>query len=154
MCMLCHRCFLFHLRMCNLCFFFLLFCSKCWRDQLIQLLPSKLGSCLPQGTHPCIYYLKRKRKKLLLRAWMYLARKYKTATGSVVRAVDCNAGGRRFDSRGRTNTQGLQITEKWRNCLFSQCRSKVRFIGRWGAITSAESAGCYGAPGSCSPGRF
>ena len=28
------------------------------------------------------------------------------------RALDCRAGGRRFDSRGRTNTQGLKITEK------------------------------------------
>ena len=31
---------------------------------------------------------------------------------SVGRALDCRAGGRRFDSRGRTNTQGLKITEK------------------------------------------
>ena len=27
------------------------------------------------------------------------------------RAHDCRAGGRGFDSRGRTNTQGLKITE-------------------------------------------
>ena len=31
---------------------------------------------------------------------------------SVGRALDCRAGGRGFDSRGRTNTQGLKITEK------------------------------------------
>ena len=31
---------------------------------------------------------------------------------AVVRALDCRAGGRGFDSRGRTNTQGLKITEK------------------------------------------
>ena len=31
---------------------------------------------------------------------------------SVGRALDCKAGGRGFDSRGRTNTQGLKITEK------------------------------------------
>ena len=31
---------------------------------------------------------------------------------SVGRAFDCRAEGRGFDSRGRTNKQGLQITEK------------------------------------------
>ena len=31
---------------------------------------------------------------------------------SVGRVLDCRAGGRGFDSRGRTNTQGLKITEK------------------------------------------
>jgi len=31
---------------------------------------------------------------------------------SVGRAIDCRTGGRGFDSRGRTNTQGLKITEK------------------------------------------
>ena len=31
---------------------------------------------------------------------------------SVERVVDYRAGGRGFDSRGRTNTQGLKITEK------------------------------------------
>ena len=35
-------------------------------------------------------------------------------TSSVGRALDCRAGGRGFDSRGRTNTQGLKITVKWR----------------------------------------
>ena len=33
-------------------------------------------------------------------------------TRSVGRALDCRAGGRGFDSRGWTNTQGLKITEK------------------------------------------
>ena len=33
-------------------------------------------------------------------------------TSSVGRALYCRAGGRGFDSRGRTNTQGLKITEK------------------------------------------
>ena len=28
------------------------------------------------------------------------------------RALDCRGGGRGFDSRGRTNTQGLKIAEK------------------------------------------
>ena len=31
---------------------------------------------------------------------------------SVGRALDCRAGGRGFDFRGRTNTQGFKITEK------------------------------------------
>ena len=31
---------------------------------------------------------------------------------SVRRALDCRAGGRGFDSQGRTSTQGLKITEK------------------------------------------
>ena len=31
---------------------------------------------------------------------------------SVGRAPDCPAEGRGFDSRGRTNTQGLTVTEK------------------------------------------
>ena len=30
----------------------------------------------------------------------------------LVERVDCRAGGRGFDSWGRTNTQGLKITEK------------------------------------------
>ena len=36
---------------------------------------------------------------------------------SVGRAFDCRAGGRGFDSRDRTNTQGVKITEKWRYFL-------------------------------------
>ena len=31
---------------------------------------------------------------------------------SVGRALDCRAGGRGINSRGRTNTQGLKIVEK------------------------------------------
>ena len=31
---------------------------------------------------------------------------------SVDKALDCKVEGRGFDSRGRTNTQGLKITEK------------------------------------------
>ena len=34
-------------------------------------------------------------------------------------ALDCRAGGRRFDFRCWTNTQGLKITEKWRHSLCS-----------------------------------
>ena len=33
-------------------------------------------------------------------------------TSSVGRALDCRTEGRGFDSRGRTNTQGLKISEK------------------------------------------
>ena len=42
-----------------------------------------------------------------------------TAVGlnSVGRVLDCKAGGRRFNSRGWTNTQGVRITEQWRYCL-------------------------------------
>ena len=36
---------------------------------------------------------------------------------SVGRAFDFGAGGRGFNSQGRTNTQGLKITEKWRYFL-------------------------------------
>ena len=36
---------------------------------------------------------------------------------SVGRALDCGAGGRGFDSRDWTNTQGLKIAEEWR-CFF------------------------------------
>ena len=38
--------------------------------------------------------------------------KIKGRISSVGRALDYRAGGRGFDSRGRTNTQGLKITEK------------------------------------------
>ena len=36
---------------------------------------------------------------------------------SVGRALDCRAEGRGFDSLGRTNTQGLKITEKINECI-------------------------------------
>ena len=36
---------------------------------------------------------------------------------SVGRALNYRVGGRGFDSLGRTNTQGLKTTEKWRYCL-------------------------------------
>ena len=37
---------------------------------------------------------------------------YRGRFSSVGGALDCRAGGRGFDSRGRTNTQGLKVTEK------------------------------------------
>ena len=39
---------------------------------------------------------------------------YQGRISSVGRALDCRAGGRGFDSRGQTITQGPKITEKWR----------------------------------------
>ena len=42
---------------------------------------------------------------------------YCSRISSVGRALDCRAGGRRFDSWDWTNTQGLKITEKWMYCL-------------------------------------
>ena len=41
-------------------------------------------------------------------------------TSLVGRVLDCSVGGHGFDSRGRTNTQYLKITEKRR---FSLCRT-------------------------------
>ena len=41
--------------------------------------------------------------------YMYNA---KSRISSVGRVLDCRTGGRGFDSRGQTNTQGLKITEK------------------------------------------
>ena len=38
---------------------------------------------------------------------------------SVGRALDCRAGGRGFDSRGRTNTQGLKTTENSEGTSFA-----------------------------------
>ena len=37
---------------------------------------------------------------------------FRRMTAVSVERVDCRAGGRRFDSWGRTNTQGLKITAK------------------------------------------
>ena len=37
---------------------------------------------------------------------------HRRGISSVGRALDCREGGRGFDCRGRTNTQGLKITEK------------------------------------------
>ena len=37
---------------------------------------------------------------------------YRGRTSSVGRVLDCRVGGRGFDSRGRTDTQGHKVTEK------------------------------------------
>ena len=48
---------------------------------------------------------------------------------SIGRALDCRAGGRGFDSRGRTNTQGLKITEKWRYFLCTASGETFAWLG-------------------------
>ena len=45
---------------------------------------------------------------------------------SVGRALDCRAGGRGFDSRDRTNAQGLKITEKMKVLLLLCKRPDLR----------------------------
>ena len=52
-------------------------------------------------------------KRLLMKYYQFLR------NVSVGRALYCRTGGRGFDSRGRTNTQGLKITEKWRYWTFA-----------------------------------
>ena len=42
---------------------------------------------------------------------------YRDSTSTIGRALDCRARGRGFESRDRTITQGLKITEKWRYSL-------------------------------------
>ena len=41
---------------------------------------------------------------------------------SLGRVLDCRAGGRGFDSRGRTNINGHKMTEKWRYCAPLPCK--------------------------------
>ena len=48
---------------------------------------------------------------------------------SVGRAFDCRAGGRGFDSRGRTITQGLKMTEKWRYFLCTASGETFGWLG-------------------------
>ena len=48
---------------------------------------------------------------------------------SVGRAFDCRAGGRGFDSRGRTITQGLKMTEKWRYFLCTASGETFAWLG-------------------------
>ena len=48
---------------------------------------------------------------------------------SVGRALDCRAGGRGFDSRGRTITQGLKMTEKWRYFLCTASGETFAWLG-------------------------
>ena len=45
------------------------------------------------------------------------------------RAFDCRAGGRGFDSRGRTITQSLKITEKWRYFLCTASGETFAWLG-------------------------
>ena len=48
---------------------------------------------------------------------------------SVGRAFDCRAEGRGFDSRGRTITQGLKTTEKWRYFLCTASGETFAWLG-------------------------
>ena len=48
---------------------------------------------------------------------------------SVGRALDCTAGGCGFDSRGRTNTQGLKLTEKWGYSLCAASGKTFAWLG-------------------------
>ena len=48
---------------------------------------------------------------------------------SVGRVFDCRAGGRGFDSRGRTITQGLKMTEKWRYFLCTASGETFAWLG-------------------------
>ena len=48
---------------------------------------------------------------------------------SVGRAFDCRTGGRGFDSRGRTITQGLKMTEKWRYFLCTASGETFAWLG-------------------------
>ena len=52
-------------------------------------------------------------KRLLMKYYQFLR------NVSVGRALYCRTGGRGFDSRGRTKTQGLKITGKWRYLTFA-----------------------------------
>ena len=47
----------------------------------------------------------------------------------LVERVDCRAGGRGFDSRGQTNTQGLKITKKWSHSLCSASSKTFAWLG-------------------------
>ena len=53
----------------------------------------------------------------------------KNRISSVGRALDCGAGGHGFDSRGRTNTQDLTVTEKWRYSLCSASGWTFAWLG-------------------------
>ena len=60
------------------------------------------------------------RKKLSPEVWEKMSSfSNRGRISSVGRALDCRAGGRGFNSRDRTNTQGLafEMTEKWRYYL-------------------------------------
>ena len=48
---------------------------------------------------------------------------------SVGRAFDCRTGGRGFESRGRTITQGLKMTEKWRYFLCTASGETFAWLG-------------------------
>ena len=47
----------------------------------------------------------------------------------VGRAFDCGAGGRGFDCQGRTITQGLKMTERWRYFLCTASGETFAWLG-------------------------
>ena len=47
---------------------------------------------------------------------------------SVGRVLECRVGGRKFNSRGQTNTQDLKMTEKWRYYL---CVARMHDHVKW-----------------------
>ena len=57
---------------------------------------------------------------------------------SVGRALDCRAGGRGFDSLGRTISEGLNITEKWRYSLCTPTGETFAWLG-WPRKMAAPS---------------
>ena len=56
--------------------------------------------------------LAKKKNKQTNKQTINLLKPTRGRISSVGRAPDCRVGGRGFDSRGRTNTQSLKITEK------------------------------------------
>ena len=60
---------------------------------------------------------------------------------SVGIALDCRAGGRGFDSRDRTNTQGLKITEKWRYSLCTASGWTFAWLGWPGKMAVPSRVG-------------
>ena len=77
---------------------------------------------IPIFQRPCMLSAAQNSPLLLLfRLWIF----YKincSRISSVSSRLDCGARGHGYDSQGRTNTQGLKITEKWRYFL---CPVKV-----------------------------
>ena len=58
----------------------------------------------------------------------------------VGRALDCRAGGVGFDFPNRNNTQGLEITEKWRYCLCCASGTETCALFGWPCKMAVPSA--------------
>ena len=81
-----------------------------WDVDSVAVVVARLSSLLKLSTQPS-------GKSVSLHR-MYKP-EFSSRVSSVGRAFDCRVGSRGFDSWGRTNTQGLKITEKWRYFLYS-----------------------------------